>query len=196
MTRARQILKELNESSLSRVWNHVTKHDSGTISAFRYAKDCGDGEVFSKKENKDRNAVLKAKLLNVGYGVTPVKGIYIENYKSNNEIEVSENSFIVVDLKDTGNLKEALIKFGNEFEQDSITYSKANGDYFLIGTNDCPKSYPGFKKEVKLGGPMFGKKGIFYSKVNGRPFVFESINSNVISLVDLSISEIRSIKQL
>lgn len=196
MSRASEITHNLNESSLSRVWNHVTKHDSGTISAFRYAKDCGNGEVFSKKENMNRNAILRAKLLNDGYGVTPIKGVHIENYNSDNEIEVAEHSFLVVDLKDVGNLKKDLIKFGSKFEQDSITYSKMNGDYYVIGTNNCSKSYPGFKKEIKLGKSLFGKKGTFHSKINGRPFVFENLNMNVIKLSDLSIPEIRSVKNL
>ena len=186
----------LNESSLSRIWKQTKEHDSGTISAFRSAKDCNQGEPYSKKENLQRNAKLKAKLLNLGYGVTKIKGTYIENYGSDNEKEVKEDSFIVVDLKDTGKLEKDLRKLGEEFEQDSITFQKKDGDYYLIGTNNCPDGYPGKGKKIKLGKPMYGKSGEFHSKINGRPFVFESVESNLKKLTDFYPTEIRSIKLL
>lgn len=192
-------MNTINESSLSRVWKHVTKHESGTISAFRYASDCGEGKPYSKSENLSRNAKLKSKLLSMGYGVTEIDGTYIENYGSDNEIEVKEKSFLVVDIKDTGELKNDLIKLGKYFDQDSITFSKPNGEYYLISSNTCPSGYPGEGKvgiEVKLGKPMFGKSGEFHSKVNGRPFIFENVNSEIKELTNFYPTEIRSIKAL
>lgn len=185
----------IKESSLSRVWSQVTKHDSGTISAFRYAKDCGNGEVYSKNENMKRSTQLKSKLLSMGYGVTRIDGVYIENYKTPNAKPVKEVSFLVVDLKDTGNLKKDLIKLGTYFEQDSITYSKPNGEYYIVSSNKCPDGYPGngsIGVSQKLGKPMFGKDGEFHSKVNGRPFVFENVQENLTQLSDYSVNEIQS----
>jgi len=188
------------ESSLSRIWKHVIEHDSGTISAFRYASNCGNGEIYSKKQNKDRNAKLKVQLLSLGYGVTSIDGVYIENYKTSDAVEVREESFIVIDIKDKGNLKKDLIRLGKQYEQDSITYSKPNGDYYLISSNECPNAYPGNGKigvEVKLGKPFFGSDGEFHSKINGRPFVFkECLLKRIDVLSNYSISEIRSIKHL
>jgi len=188
--------RNLKESSLSRIWQHTKSHDSGTITAFRYAKDCNTGEVFTKSENKTNNNILKGKLLKLGYGVTAIAGTYIENYGTDNEKEVKEDSYIVVDLKDTGNLKKDLIKLGTEFEQDSITYQKLGGSYELISSNKCPQGYPGKGKigvSLKLGKPMFGKSGEFHSKINGRPFVFESsLQENLHTLNKFSIAEIRS----
>lgn len=189
----------VNESSLSRVWKHATEHDSGTISAFRYAEHCGDGKVYSKSMNKSRNAKLKSKLLSMGYGVTKIDGVYIENYKSDDERHVREESFLVIDMKDSGKLRKDLIALGKEFDQDSITYCQPSGAYVLISTNTCPKGYPGNGKvgvTIKLGKSMFGKKGEFHSTVNGRPFVFESCANNCPILTDFSISEIRSIKEM
>jgi len=186
----------VNESSLNRVWKHSQEHDTGTISAFRYAKDCGDGERYSLDDNKKRSSELKSKLLASGYGVTLVKGTYIENYGKDNEQEVQEDSYLVVDLKDSGNLKKDLIKFGSQYEQDSITFSEKSGEYYLISSNKCPSGYPGngtIGKEVKLGKPLFGAKGEFHSKINGRPFVFESIGTFE-TLLDHTPTEIRSIK--
>lgn len=183
------------ESSLSRVWKHVTKHDSGTISAFRYARDCGSGEPYGKNENMKRTTQLKSKLLSMGYGVTRIDGVYIENYKTPNEKPVKEVSFLVIDLKDSGNLKKDLIKLGSYFDQDSITYSKPSGEYYIISSNKCPDGYPGngsIGVERKLGKPMFGKSGEFHSKVNGRPFVFENVQENLTQLTDYSVNEIQS----
>jgi hypothetical protein len=187
--------KEVNESSLSRVWKHSQEHDTGTISAFRYAKDCGEGEVYDLSINKKNSQTLKQKLLALGYGVTLIKGTYIENYKTSDEKEVQEDSYLVVDLKDSGNLKRDLIKLGQFYEQDSITYSQPNGEYYLISSNKCPGGYPGKGKvgvEVKLGKPLFGQNGEFHSKINGRPFVFESLE-RFETLASYFPTEIRSI---
>lgn len=186
----------INESSLSRIWKLTTQHDSGTISAFRYASECGDGKPYTKTENKDRNAILKAKLLRMGYAVTHIKGVYTENYGSDSEIDVNEESFLVIDLRDRGHLREDLIKLGSLFEQDSVTYSNASGEYYLIGTNRCPNSYPGYGIVSRLGSTIYGKDGQFHSKVKGRPFVFLKTGSLIESIRKYSIAEIRSIHVL
>jgi len=163
----------LDESSLSRIWKHSQNHQTGTITAFRYARDCGRGKVYTKGENKARNKNLQAKLLSAGYGITKIQGIYIENYKSSDEREVKEESFFVVDLKDKGKLLSDLKKLGNEFDQDSICFGLKGGRrYTLFGTNDCSNAYPGKGKKVKVGDAIFGKNGEFMSRVNGRPFIF------------------------
>jgi len=189
------IVRNVNESSLSRVWNQVKKHDSGTITAYRYASECNTGIVYNKSDNKKRNEILFAKLAKLGYGITKLKGVYIENYKSDNEKQVKEESFLVIDIKDKGNLKKDLIKLGEEFEQDSITYSKPNGEYYLISTNTCKNGYPGKGKigvEIKLGESFFGKKGEFFSKVNGRPFVFEFCENIIYDITKDYPTHIRS----
>lgn len=190
----------LNESSLSRVWRQTQKHDSGTITAFRDARDCNNGDLYTRKEKEKQNAILRAKLLKKGYGITKVKGTYIENYNTPNAKEVKEDSYLVVDLENSGNLKKDLIKLGSEFEQDSITYqNNETGKYYLISTNKCPEGYPGSGKigvEIKLGKSLFGKDGEFHSKVNGRPFVFESFNSELHKFSDFGPTHIRSILAL
>lgn len=208
MTKLKTLIKEINdkknnlvlsESSLSRVWKHVTKHESGIISAFRGFEDCGGGEPVTKAQNRKNNSILKKKLLSMGYGVTKVNGVYIENYKTPNAVKVREESFLVVDLKDKGRLEKDLVKLGQEFNQDSITFSKPNGDYYLISSNTCPDGFPGNGKigvRMKLGKPLFGKDGEFHSTINGRPFVFEDMNSDVDTIKNYSISEIRSIKEI
>lgn len=189
----------MNESSLSRIWKHVTEHESGTITAFRYASDCGEGEKYTLSENKDRNVKLKSKLKSMGYGITAVNGYYVENYGSSSARKVKEESFVVIDLNDKGTLKADLVKLGTHFEQDSITWSKPNGDYYLISTNTCPKGHPG-KGTIgvmsKLGKSLFGADGEFHSTINGRPFVFTESVWNLVKLTDYPPTEIRSILKI
>lgn len=167
-----KIKEVITESGLSRVYKHTRDHDYGTITAFRYAPECGTGEPYTRAQNLQRNASLLAKLRAAGYSVTSIAGSYIENYGSDNEREVSENSFLVVDVQDRGTLKRDLIRLGEEFEQDSIIFGEAGGVGTLIGTNHCPGGYPGYGKEVPQGGAIFGRSGEFMSRVSGRPFVF------------------------
>lgn len=166
--------KYITEKSLSRAYHHIKLHDAGLITAFRYARDCGAGDLYTKAENLARNKSLLAKLMTKGYSVTKVKGSYIENYNTPNAVEVGENAFFVVDIKDTGNLKNDLKSLGGQFEQDSILFIHSGGERGeLIGTNKCPDSFPGYGKINKLKNPVFGKSGEFSTKIKGRPFILK-----------------------
>ena len=178
----------INESSLSRLWRKYKEFDSGTISACRGNK--------TADENKQNTAKLKTELIRRGYSVTAINGVYIENYGKPNAKEVHEKSFIVFDQSGSGDLKKDLIDLGKQYEQDSITFnSVSDGKYYLIGTNDT--GYPGLGKEIVLGKPMFGKDGEFHSKINGRPFVFESLTGGDFDtkLRDMNISRIMSVRK-
>ncbi len=208
-------------ASLSRIELHYKSHDTGTISAFRDAKDCGEGEKISRTENRSRNRGIRGELISKGYGVTSIKGVFIENYGSNKAISVYEESYFVVDLRDNGSLKKDLIKLGQLYEQDCITYAKARGEYCLISTNKCPDAYPGRGKigvELKVGKPYFGGKpltddeiknkvspensmrilGQAFSLIRGRAFEFKTIaahthaTSRIDGCIKMSIGELRS----
>jgi len=171
-----KLKKVMKESSLSRLWAHNEKHDCGAMTAFRDAADCGEGEKYTPADNKKRNRSLMSKLKSKGYGLTKLKGTYPEGGK-----EAKEDSFFVVDLQDTGNLLKDLKKFGAEFEQDSILFIpkgaiKGGPKAYLIGTNSCPNNWLGKgKKELFHNGKMGVTSKIYTSKVNGRPFIFESV---------------------
>lgn len=167
--------KLLNESSLSRVLKHMKSHDSGTITAFRNARDCNSGEPYSKKENLQRNESLRAKLNKNGYGLTRVLGKYVEDFGAEDAKAVKEVVFFVVDLKDSGNLRKDLQKLGAEFEQDSILFVPKGGKVAsLIGTSVCPDAFPKKGKMKIYNKRGLGKDGMFSTMVNGRPYVFES----------------------
>jgi len=135
-------IKQLNEGGISRMINHLKNHDGGTISAFRNKKGkCNEGEPYSKKEKLQRNVSLSSKLRNAGFFVTSVKGIYSE-IESGIKIPQKENSFLVADLKDVGNLRKVLMELGEYFDQDSVLF--------------IPKGFFSFKK---------GGKGIYQPKM-------------------------------
>ena len=169
---SRNIKQILNESSLSRLWAKTQQHDFGTITAFRYGRDCGNGERFTTAENLQRNSSLLNKLRSKGYSVTSIKGSYIENYGTSDAKEVSENSFFVVDMQDSGVLRQDLTALGEMFEQDSIIFGEKASKGVLIGTSHCPNSYPVYGVSDVQGGAIFGASGEFMSRVNGRPFIF------------------------
>ena len=172
----------------------------GTISSF-----CG---YRTNTENIVKHKELVGKLLGAGFSVTTIRGTYIENYKAKNAKEVNELSLIVFDHKHSGKLLNALKKFGTEFEQDSITFAEAGGDYYLIGLCDKNKvknekgelvmsdTYPGKNKEIKLGKPMFGENGEFFSKINSRPFVFKEEAERVDEKAERSQFSISALKAM
>lgn len=165
---------DLNESSLSRVVHHMEKHDCGTITAHRAKEGCGgpDAKPYSREDNKKRNRQLHAMLETLGYGTTEVDGTYIENFGTPNEVEVKEDVFFVVDLKDRGKLEEDLRRLGELYNQDSILYIPKGEMGMLIGTNNC-STFLGFGQKMPFSTRSFGKPAEFMTKVRNRPFVFE-----------------------
>lgn len=184
------IVKEvIQESSLSRINQHISEHDCATITAFRNNpddhSDCVSGyhapssfqeEGLSKHEiNIRNNKFLKAALLSKGFGVTNIDGSYIENFKSTNPknppIEVKEDSLFVVNLQDIeqNSFFEIIAELGKKYCQDSVLLIPKGGNQgaFLRGTNN---SWPGVGIDVTYKNIGYGKEREFMSKVRNRPF--------------------------
>lgn len=159
----------INEAGLARIWDNTQKHHCGAISGYR-----GDNKP---SENKSNNRYIKAYLLTKGYGVTSIDGTYIENFKSENEVEVKEPSFFVVDLQDTGKLERELEVLGVRFDQDSImSIPKGGKGAYLLGTSTRDDAFPSKGEKITVGSGKFGKtSGEFLSKIKGRNFAFESV---------------------
>lgn len=191
LTSKNQLLEALTESSLSRIKSKLDDHACGTITAFRGSN--------TKKENMAKNKKLVAWLMSKGYSVTPIKGSYIENFKTKDQQEVGESSYFVcnhkVDGDDGGRLEKDLRKVGEMYDQDSILSIPYGKDAVLIGTSKRENSFPGYGKTMKVGKPKFGKtSGEFFSRVNGRVFAFESIDDDL-EFPD-TINGIRAMKTL
>ena len=168
------------ESGLSRLYSHMQKYDSGCITAYRSMENDNDGNIlkeYTATENKERNKHLLAKLIQ-RYGVTSVKGSYIEHYKTNPK-EVGESVFFVIDINETGNLEKDLRIFGQKFNQDSVLFiPKGQNNAQLIGTKKDEYSnqyaYPKFGQDIKIPNAIWDKDGKFITRMKGRPFVFQN----------------------
>lgn len=157
-------MRRINEKSLSRTYSHMQEHDTGLITAYR--------SEFSKRENQQRNRNLLARLQSKRYGVTSMKGSYIENYGTKDAIEVGEHVFFVVDLADRGTLKADLTELGEMFDQDSVLFVPQGGEVgYLIGTSKRENAWPNYGEVVRVGTPIFGEEGEFFTRVRNRPFV-------------------------
>jgi len=176
----------LNESSLSRLHQHISEHDTAVITAFRVDPssevDCVNAVPPSEQEenpleaSKARNRDLKAVLLRKGYGVTRVDGSYIEKFDdADNRKEVSEESFFVVNLKDNPEFNNDIEDLGKMFCQDSVLIIPQGGKgAFLLGTNN---SWPGLGQLETVGDFKGGEEAEFMSRVKRRPFVFKEIHA-------------------
>ena len=156
---AKELQTDYSESSLSRLVDYMNQYDCGTITAYR--------AEYTHKENQQRNKSLKAKLASLTYGITSVKGSFIENFGSDNSREVGEHVFFVVDIRKKGNLEKTLRILGEQFDQDSILYIPKGGEKsFLIGTKHS--AYPGYGVRKELPVRALGKGNYeFLTKVDG-----------------------------
>ena len=158
----------LNESSLSRIYQHSKESNIGMITAYR-------GQ-YSVRQNEDRNEKLKSDIQSGGFGYIPVIGFYIENPGTQEERRVKEQSFLVISSSnDSGKLKGFLQRAGARYDQDSVLYKDASvEDAILIGTSSG--RWPGLGTEVKIGKWSANKIGTYYTQMKGhRTFTFESV---------------------
>lgn len=170
----------LLESSLSRIYNYVVNFDCAIITAFRDKKescvashdDKPTGSKYSKKENRERNKKLMAALLGLGYGVTPMNGLYIENFGTDKAVPRSEESYFVVNRHNNSKFFHDIIKLGKYFCQDSVLLKPKNDkDAYLYGTNNA--SFPGLDQKATTGPFHAGFERMFMSSVRNRPFSFD-----------------------
>lgn len=173
---------ELNEKSLNRMMLWLNKCDCAFITAFRYKlidianpdktyygpnDNWVDKKIFTHEENREKNKLLKAELLNLKYGVTTVKGIYPEGMNN----ELSEESFFVVNRFNDPNFLNNLLSLAEYFNQDSIYYKPKDKTYgYLIGTNDA--TYPGYHKKGDESKLKPGSASNFMSRIGNKAFSF------------------------
>ena len=173
----------INESSINRIIGWIDNYDIALISAFRGVKDNvlhpemtkedgkEIGEKYSTKENKSRNRELCAALLRLGYGVTKVDGVYIENFGMTNSRICDEESFLVVNRKNDDNFYKNIFKLSEYYNQDCFCY-KAKGDdvAYNIGTNGA--NYPGYCEKERNGKFVVGVENEFMTRLKNKGFAF------------------------
>jgi hypothetical protein len=172
----------LKESSLSRVHSWIEKADVAIVTGFRDdpydlakcpsgASTAEDNQRSPKATNMLRNRDLKAALLSMRYGVTKVKGSYIEDFDTPQAIEVRENSMLVVNLEEDPNFISNITMLGKKFCQDSVLIIPKGGQgAYLHGTNNS--EFPGLDQKVEVGSLKMGAEDEFMTRVDNRPFTF------------------------
>jgi hypothetical protein len=172
----------LKESGLSRVYKHVMEHDTAALTAFRDdpldGTKCIETAVTVEptderflKVNLQRNKELKAALLSMRYGVTKIMGSYIEGFGSDIAKEVSEQSFMVVNLEDDPAFFDNIKMLGEKFCQDSVLLAPKGGKgAYLYGTNN--HEFPGYGESYEAGDFAGGEEAEFMSRVGGRPYTY------------------------
>jgi hypothetical protein len=176
---------QLNESGLSRVWQHMQEHDCAILTAHRSDQNdmtqCTKSALVPEEgeNNKTRNRDLKGVLLGMNIGVTKVDGSYVEDFDTPIAKEVSEDSLFCVNLKDSPDFFETIHKLGERYCQDSVLCIPQGGKgAYLMGTNNA--EFPGFGKKMDVGGVKMGGEAEFMSRVNNRPMTFAEGQSPVI----------------
>jgi hypothetical protein len=170
----------IQESSLSRVHQHVMEHECAVITAFRgdpsdHSNCAHDAPASLQGQNlktldvnKLNNRDLKASLLKLGYGVTAVDGTFVENFNTPQAVEVKEDSLLVVNLSDDADFYENIKMLGKKYCQDSVLIIPQGGKgVYLYGTNNS--QFPGLDQEVTVGDIVFGKSAEFMTKIGNRP---------------------------
>lgn len=170
----------MNESSLSRIKNWIFSKDIAGVTAFRYRltnvtpntlMDIEGGEIYSKVQNIRRNRALKSALIMLHYGVTKVAGSYIEKQPDAKDIELQEESFVVVNLNDDPKFKDNIARLSEYYNQDSFLFKeKDNLIASLVGTNNAIE--PGYKQVVEVG--QFHEKvnATYMSRIRGQGYAF------------------------
>lgn len=193
---------EVKAAGVNRIFHWNETVDTGTISAFRayssqVIQDMGLDQFqevmetnpeslepfrVQKRVNLKNTSLLGLKLRQAGYGVIAIDGVYKE---AGTSTEQKERSFFVFDYKQKGGLKETLLKLGNLFAQDSITYADAGGDYNLYNTSPFSRepNQPLKKASGTIDMAFKGRSGSlresldedqFYSKIRNRPFYWKN----------------------
>ena len=173
--------KQLNESGITRLMRFMDDFEIACITANR-------GNL-SKEENAERNRELTAELLRCGYGITRINGNYIENFGTVDAIELSENSYFVVNLNDDPEFYQNLFTLSEHYEQDSFLYKPKgkDADAYLIGT--AHNVYPGYEVKMSLGKLHINVDSEFLSRIKKNSFSFTDNPSPKTSAKPLSFAE-------
>lgn len=186
-------MEQLNEISLSRLYKHVEDNRPlATLSGYRYQDD--SGRVLSIQENRTRNKEISSELKRQNYAYISVRGAYIEKDSEGKEVEVAEESFLVIGEMGKGDqLKALVVKLGKKYGQDSILYRDDQGQAQLISTR--ADSFVGPIGSVEKLGRFIPKQiGDYYTKLKGnRKFTFSTITEEFEARSHLGFSDFRAL---
>jgi hypothetical protein len=149
----------LNEASLGRVYQHVKKSGAQSYAILTsWRSQDQNGIPVPRPVNLANFKKLKGQLQALGLGFFPLVGSWEDDQTG----EVASEPSLFV-LKITA---EQVKKFRAEYDQDAVLYSgpDTKGDVVLFRRSG---------ESEKIGAFQPGKIAAVYSKVKGRPFIFE-----------------------
>lgn len=155
---SRSIKTVIGESSLSRVQKWRTEHDTAAMATARFNKP----KEQAKKEKYELQDWLRAN----GYAYTKFDGYYQEQEMPQAS---REDSLLIVDINDKGNLKQLIQKLGAKYGQESVLFRPKGADSKSILIKTTTK---GMGKETPQStGTDYGKRGgAAWSEIGGRAF--------------------------
>ena len=155
---SRSIKTVMSESSLSRVQKWRTEHDTAAMATARFNKS----KEQAKKEKYELQDWLRAN----GYAYTKFDGYYQEQEMPQAS---REDSLLIVDINDKGNLKQLIQQLGAKYGQESVLFRPKGADSKSILIKTTPK---GMGKETpQATGTDYGKRGgAAWSEIGGRAF--------------------------
>ena len=155
---SRSIKTVMGESSLSRVQKWRAEHDTAAMATARFNKP----KEQAKKEKYELQEWLRAH----GYAYTKFDGYYQEQEMPQAS---REDSLLIVDINDKGNLKQLVQKLGAKYGQESVLFRPKGADSKSILIKTTPK---GMGKETpQASGTDYGKRGgAAWSEIGGRAF--------------------------
>jgi hypothetical protein len=159
---------DINESSLSRVWQHFFSNKNrsvGILTAFR-------GE-YPYEENVKRNKSLAADIRNAGYGFFYVDGYWIENQGTEHERPVKEDSIFVVGPASDTSFKSKIHSLGNKYDQEAVIVKDTDGTNIVFKNGD----------RENLGTIAPGELGAIYTKLRNNKkantFIFKEERDDI-----------------
>ena len=174
--------KSVTESSIRRMLQWLIDCDCAFISASRSElrdirddkstylgpnKDWKEGKRFTPEENRQKNKLMVAELLQLGYGMAKIKDVYPEGMTD----ETSRESYLVVNRCNDENFLNQLLRIAEYYNQDSI-YCKEKGETegSLIGTNNW--GWPEYHQKGEDRELKTGTSSNYMSRLGNRAFSF------------------------
>lgn len=178
--------KALNESTFRRIMDWINGSEIAIITAYRGKKENvvdsdrvrndgkPEGYEYTRTEKRERNRELSATLIRLGYGVTKVHGVFVENYKKDNARLENEDSFMVINRNNDPDFYDVIFSLSEFYNQDCFCYKEKDSDAgYIVGTNKS--DFPGYGNIVRNGKLITGVKNEFMTRLGNKGFAFTDI---------------------
>ena len=175
-------LSEINEASLSRLWQHLTKDGDciAIISAERGKRE-GLTDAENAKVNQRQTERLR-KYVNIhGYGFNKTVGGFVETFSDGSTAEQKENSTAIYchceTFDDEKTFKNFCVALGKKYEQECIFFVGLDKHAKWIYTSTSNNNSIG--TEMDCGVFHASQIGAYYTKIGKRKFTFVSENVDI-----------------